>query len=237
VKVISRPIDTTKFIAGQIVFILFLICLFAVNSYAQTRKSEPCPTIQYVNPPYEVEAGKPVTLTVKVSGLAANVSVTYNWAISGGTIVSGQGTEKISIDTKDAEGSTITATVEVSGLSPTCNSISSHTLSVLEKKKPAMLKIYEGKYVSNAELEKQIDELVLARIVTEGKGYIIFYAGQKAVGGEVKRLTEVAKAQIKKNKVDATLFVIIEGGRRDATSFELWAAGIGADPPQPNPNK
>jgi hypothetical protein len=97
--------------------------------------------------------------------------------VSAGAIASGQGTEKIEIDTAETQGQTVTATVEIGGGPRECLMVNSHTVEVLSN--PAALKVYEGRYVSHAELEKQIDELILARIVTQGNGYLIFYPGRR----------------------------------------------------------
>jgi hypothetical protein len=233
VKVALRLFDKPQFVWRQMILTTLLIVFFNLSAVAQTQKPA-CPTLQFVVPVYEVKQGQPLKLAIKITGGDPNAGYTYNWAVSAGAIASGQGTEKIEIDTAEVEG-TITATVEIGGAPRECNVVQSHTADII--KKPAALKVYEGNYVSNADLQKQIDELILARIVSQGNGYIIFYAGRKAPAGEVKRLTDVAKAQIKKNKVDATLFIIIEGGTRDTTAFELWAAGVDADPPKPNPAK
>jgi hypothetical protein len=219
----------------QMILAALFIALFNLSVAAQKPKPKPCPTLQFEASVYEVKKGELLKLAIRVTGGDPDVTYTFNWMVSDGAIASGQGTERIEIETAEAQGANITATVEIGGAPRECSMVKSHTAEVLSK--PAALKVYEGNYLSKADLEKQIDELILARIVTEGTGYIILYAGRKAPAGEVRRLTAVVKAQIQKNKVDAALFVIIEGGLREATAFELWAAGVGADPPNPNPAK
>jgi hypothetical protein len=121
----------------KLVFIALMMGLFTICSVAQSPKPAACPTLAFVNPAYEVEAAKPVTLTVKVTGLSPNDSVTYNWTVSAGMISSGQGTDKIEIDTKEVEvNGTITATLEVGGIAPECDRVKSHTIEVIAKKKP-----------------------------------------------------------------------------------------------------
>src|SRR6185503_8202733 len=58
------------------------------------------------------------------------VSETYNWTVSAGQITSGQGTSSITVDTKGAGGNSITATVEVGGVDPSCNRTASCTVQV-----------------------------------------------------------------------------------------------------------
>jgi hypothetical protein len=116
------------------ILITVLSCLFTSNSYAQigsnNQKPTPCPTMQFVTPPYEVEAGKPVTLTIKVTGGDPNADYTYNWMVSDGAISSGQGTVKIEIDTAEAKGVKIMATVEVGSVAPECQMSRFHTIMI-----------------------------------------------------------------------------------------------------------
>ena len=81
----------------------------------------PCPTVS-VSCPDTGTVGQPVTFTANVSGGDANVTATYNWTVSAGTISSGQGTSSITVDTTGvAGGSTITATVDVGGYDRSCS--------------------------------------------------------------------------------------------------------------------
>lgn len=233
-KVALRLFDKPQSLWRQTILSALFIGLFNLSAIAQMQKPL-CPTLQFVAPVYEVKQGQSLTLTIKVTGGDPNVTPTYNWAISDGIISSGQGTSKIEIDTAEVQGATVTATVEIGGMDRVCSVVQSHTVAVI--KKPVAVKVYEGNFVNNADLEKQIDELVMARVMAQGKGYIIFYAGRKAPATEIKRLTDMVKARIKNDKEDAAQYIIIEGGARDATAFELWTAVPDADPPKPNPSK
>lgn len=85
----------------------------------------PCPRVN-VSCPGGVKRGQPLTFGSSVAQSSARTdeinsahaspqSATYNWSISDGEIISGQGTPSIRIDTsRVAAGTSITATVEVS---------------------------------------------------------------------------------------------------------------------------
>jgi hypothetical protein len=78
-----------------------------------------------------------MTFTANLSGGTQDQPVTYNWTVSAGMISSGQGTDKIEIDTKEVEvNGTITAPLEVGGIAPECDRVKSHTIEVIAKKKP-----------------------------------------------------------------------------------------------------
>lgn len=181
-KVGLRLFDRPPAVWRQMILAALFIALFNLSVAAQRPKPTSCPTLEFIPPTYEVKKGGLLKLAVNIKNGDPNTGYTYNWTVSDGAIASGQGTEKIEIDTAEAQGSMV----------------KSHSAEVLSK--PAALKVYEGNYLSKADFEKQIDELILARIAGDGKGYIIFYAGRKALPGEVKRLTGVALAQMKKEK-------------------------------------
>ena len=67
-------------------------------------------------PPDNTPAGTPVKFNANVGANTADVTATYNWSVSAGTISSGQGTPSITVDTEGLGGQSITATVKVGGL-------------------------------------------------------------------------------------------------------------------------
>src|SRR5690348_6286479 len=111
------------------------VLLLALPASAQEAALS-CPTVN-VSCPDSVEAGEELTFTAGVSDGDAHVDPTYNWTISAGTIRSGQGTSTIVVDTMDAGGMTITATVDVGGFDRACSTSQSCTTSVSEKGAPA----------------------------------------------------------------------------------------------------
>ncbi|MDT7542121.1 MAG: hypothetical protein QOE33_2025 [Acidobacteriota bacterium] len=78
-----------------------------------------CPAVKMTCPD-KVKDGEPITCTLDVKGGDENVSPTFNWDVSAGTISSGQGTSSITVDTGGAGGKTITATADVGGFDRHC---------------------------------------------------------------------------------------------------------------------
>jgi len=79
-----------------------------------------CPTVT-VNCPSQAPAGDPVTFTAVITGGDPNVTPTYNWSVTVGTITSGQGTKTITVATPAGLAGRMTAVVEVGGYPPECN--------------------------------------------------------------------------------------------------------------------
>lgn len=65
--------------------------------------------------PARVEAGGRATLTVSISGAPHTMEPTYDWRVSAGKIVSGQGTSAIVIEAPGAEAGAVQVAVEVGG--------------------------------------------------------------------------------------------------------------------------
>src|SRR5215207_8531592 len=129
----------------QMIVATLFIALLSLSVTAQKPKPKPCPTLQFEAPVYEVKKGELLKMAIRVTGGDPDVDYTYNWMVSDGAIASGQGTDRIDIDTAAAQGANITATVEIGGASPECSMAKSLTTAVLSN--PAALKVYEGAYL------------------------------------------------------------------------------------------
>lgn len=81
--------------------------------------------------PDTVQAGVPITFTVNVPGVAADVKLTRRWSLSTGEIKSGQGTSSIVVDSQDLGGQKVTATVVVDEIPPELISSASCSVEVV----------------------------------------------------------------------------------------------------------
>ena len=91
----------------------------------------PCPTI-WVSCPSGADSKLPLVFDATVSGGYTDMKPTYTWSVTAGKITSGQGTTKITVDTSNLGGQSITATVTVGGYDPRCiNTASCTVLDVL----------------------------------------------------------------------------------------------------------
>lgn len=103
----------------------------SLATIASAQSASPdCPTVS-VSCPDGVAVGAPITYTANVSGGDPNLSLTFNWSVSTGTIGSGQGTSSITLDSSGlADGTSITATVELGGAARKCPITASCTTAV-----------------------------------------------------------------------------------------------------------
>jgi len=115
--------------------ILSVAILTSISSIAQSNDSLKCPDLKIEGPFKEIIVdGKNANFTVGMQKLFESTDITYNWAVSNGTIIAGQGTKSITVDTKGLSGQLIITSVEVSGLNVTCDNVKSLTIKVIEKK-------------------------------------------------------------------------------------------------------
>lgn len=194
-----------------------------------------CPAVK-VSCPDSVQDGSDLRFTANVSGGPSDITPTFNWAVSAGSIKSGQGTSTIVVDTTGAGGQTITATVDVGGFARECSTSSSCTASVETKAAPA---VKFGEYVTrdlSANREK-LDEFVLAlQRDPEAQGYIIAYGGKTSRPEDAQKAADNATHYtMTTRKMDGARTLSGVGGYREEPAVELWIAPPGGAPPLATP--
>ena len=187
-----------------------------------------CPNIS-IYCPDTVTAGQPVTFTANVSGGTTNVTPTYRWTVSAGTITSGQDTTSITVDTTGLGGRPITARVEVVGYELECNA--SCTTQVPELPKP--LPFDEFGNIARDDEKARLDNFAI-RLQNEpnSRGYYIIYPGRRTRAGEAERRAEFARQYLVDTRgIESRRVVTLVGGQREALTIQLWIVPEGADPP------
>ena len=217
--------------------IAFTSTTVTVNTCPCVRPTPPpCPTVS-VSCPDTGTVGQPVTFTANVSGGDANVTATYNWTVSAGTISSGQGTSSITVDTTGvAGGSTITATVDVGGYDRSCSTSSSCTVNFPAN--PLARKIDEyGNIRFNDEKARLDNYAIELQNDPTATGQIICYGGRKGRTGEAQRRCDRAKDYLVNTRgISADRIQTVDGGYKEDLTVELWIVPSGATAPQASPS-
>ena len=99
--------------------------IFIVPPFALGQEADSCPTISVDGPSHVVKPGEIATYTVRVDKRGLNIAPVYKWSVSAGSIVSGQGTERIDVRSPSKWNTTVT--VEVEGVPVGCPNIDSWT--------------------------------------------------------------------------------------------------------------
>ncbi len=199
-----------------------------VTLAACTECVPPCPTVS-VSCPTTVPYGGPITFTAATNGDMGNASITYNWTVSAGTISSGQGTSSITVDTTGVGGGSVTATVELGGLDPSCSRTASCTASV-EVPPQACRKFDEYADLRFNDEKARLDNLAiqLQQDPTAQAYYVVF--GSCDTEGNA-RSTRAVDYLVNNRGIDRGRITVVDGGCRETLTVELWICPSGAGAP------
>jgi hypothetical protein len=189
----------------------------------------PCPQVA-VSCPNEVDAGQPITFTASVTGEGAP-SPTYNWSVSAGTISSGQGTSTITVDTNGVAQS-VTATVTIGGLDPSCNATNSCTTGVKPLPKPPLKFDEYGNIRFNDEKARLDNYAIQLQNDPTATAVIIVYGSCE---GEAQQRGDRAKDYLVNTRgIEAGRITVVDGGCRSDLLVQLWIVPQGATAPAPD---
>src|SRR5215813_14258675 len=190
-----------------------------------------CPNIEIVCPT-NIVPDQPLTFSSRVVGGISAGTPSFNWTISEGTIIEGQGTDTIKVETTGLAGQTIKASLSMGGYTPDCAASCAIAIPLPEVKKrkfdehPSIARNDEKARLDNFAVELQSDPTAT--------GYIIVYAGRSGKQGDVQRhMTRQVDYLVNSRGIDARRIVTLTGRTRDELMVELWLVPQGAKPPLP----
>ncbi len=189
-----------------------------------------CPEVKLSCPDHASEKA-PVTFTARISGGTPGVVGTYNWTVTTGQILSGQGTSSITVDTAGLAGQTIAATVDVGGYGIPCPASCSVSLPIEEISK----KFDEYYDIARNDEKARLDNYAIELQSEPGRqGYIIVYPARKAKSNQAQQRAErISDYLINSRGIDPSRFTVKVGAARDGWLTELWVVPQGAAPPVP----
>lgn len=102
----------------QILLLTILALAFCFQAFGQENE---CPMIKVIPPENLIQLGNQMNFSVSLIGDLKNSKPDYKWTVSNGEILDGQGTTAILVaTTKEMDGQTVIATVEIKGLPDGC---------------------------------------------------------------------------------------------------------------------
>jgi hypothetical protein len=213
----------------QIFFACFLALIFCLSTFGQAQ-SPAC--VKTAGTAGVVAAGTPMKFVATLSGKTDDLTLEYQWKVSAGTIISGQGTCSITVDTAGLpNGTNITAEVTVKGLPESCPNTASETGSVIASIIGEPLDNF-GK-LPDDEVKVRIDALFLSLgNAPDARGHIIIYGTAAEIAA---RERQIQKA-ISFRKYDAKRVTIVSGGANPSGAgvwTVLWIVPPGAELPKP----
>ena len=192
-----------------------------------------CPAIE-ISCPTEVASGQPLTFTSRYSGgVPANVTPVFNWTVSAGTIIAGQGTDTIKVDTNGLAGQTVRASLSMGGYSNL--ECSADCAVSIPLPKPVNRKFDEFPDISRNDEKARLDNFgIELQNDPTATAYVIVYPGRSSKRGEVQHHAgRIVDYLVNSRGLDRRRIVTLVGPARDELFVELWITPQGATPPNP----
>jgi len=201
-----------------------------VNPCAEVKPV--CPAIE-ISCPTTVAVDQPLTFTSRYSGgVPANVRPVYNWTVSAGTIIEGQGTDTIKVDTKGLAGQSVRASLSMGGYNLECAADCAVTIPL---PKPVGYKFDEFPDIARNDEKARLDNLAISlQQDPTATGYVIVFPGRTSKRAEVQdHFGRVVDYLVNSRGMDRSRIKTIEGPKKDRLSVQLWITPQGATPPNP----
>lgn len=197
-----------------------------------------CPPVRPVCPavaitcPSDVLPDQQLTFSSSFSGGSPSVNPIYNWTVSAGTIVEGQGTNTIKVDTKGLTGQTVRATLSMGGYTLDCSADCAVSIPL---PRPTSRKFDEFPDIARNDEKARLDNFAIElQNDPTSTGYVIVYTARNGKAGDGQKHTaRVVDYLVNSRGLDAHRIVTMMGGTRDELMVELWVTPQGAVPPRP----
>ena len=190
-----------------------------------------CPNVT-VSCPDAASENAPTTFTATISGGSPGITPTYNWTISTGRIISGQGTPSITVDTTGLAGQTIRANLDVGGYGMSCPAGCATSIPIVPKPQ----KFDEYYDIARNDEKARLDNYAIQLQSDPGsQAFVIVHPSRKASAAQAQaRAQRIKDYLVNSRGIDSQRVVLTNGETREDWLFELWVVPEGARPPIPN---
>jgi hypothetical protein len=191
-----------------------------------------CPTIEIVCPT-NVQLDQPLTFTSRATGGTPSIPHAYNWTVSAGRIIEGQGTNTIKVDTSGLAGETVRASLTMPGYG-TLACAADCGVSI------PLPRIVSRKFDEFPDIQRNDEKARLDNFVIElqndpsATAYVVIYPGSASKRGDVQHhASRIVDYMVNSRGIDQTRIVTLVGTARNELFVELWITPRGATPPNP----
>jgi hypothetical protein len=218
----------------SIALVAFVLLNF--SGTAAQSSSEKCPIIVVSCPSKSVWTGTPITFSARIDAANPTAKPEFKWTVSAGRITTGQATSTIVVNTDELFFVPVTATIEVFGVSTTCETRASCSTEVINCGFGMAGKFDEYGALSFEDEKTRLDNFAIQLQNTPGaQGYIFVYGSQQVDPNAVEsRLKRAKNYLIKKRGLHPGRIVTQNGGLRNELAVELFIVPVGATPPAPS---
>ena len=190
-----------------------------------------CPNVSVVCPT-QIAVDQPLTFSSNVEGGNDASALSYNWTVSAGTIIEGQGTPTIKVDTTGLAGQTIRATLSMGGLALECSDSCAVSIPLPP---PQCRKFDEFPDIARNDEKARLDNFAVElQNDPTSKAYVIVSSGRSAKAGEAqKRTARIVEYLVNSRGLDAKRIVTLSGPTKNELTVELFACPQGVIPNKP----
>lgn len=207
-------------------------CLAFSSAMVLVKCNPPtCPNIM-ISCPDKVEINQPMTFCANVVGGSADVKLVYNWSVSAGTIVKGEGTNCITVDTTGLAGQSVRATLDMPGYSGL--NCSASCLVQIPNELPKCRKFDEYTNIKRNDEKARLDNYgIELQNDPTSTAYIVVYPGRSGKGSDAQqRSNAIANYLVNSRAIDKQRIVFVVGATRNVWAVELWVCPQGAKLPK-----
>src|SRR5437588_7595487 len=173
------------------------------SSVAVLVKCSPivCPSI-IISCPDKASTKQPVTFSATVTGGSPSITPTYGWAVSGAKIISGEGTNTITVDTAGLAGQSIRATLTIPGYDAL--DCSASCVVQIPPEAPVCRPFDPFPNITRNDEKARLDNYAIQlQNDPTSTAYIIVYPGQKGRPGEVQQhITRIVDYLVNSRGID-----------------------------------
>jgi len=185
-----------------------------------------CPTVS-ISCPEKVLIDQPVTFSAVLSGPLGNITPVYNWTVSAGRIIEGQGTNIIKVDTTGLAGQALTATMSLGGYKVDCSA----TCTIHFPVPQTCRKFDEFPDIARDDEKARLDNFVIElQNDPSSSGYVYIYPGARGTTEAQARARRIADYLSTTRRLDARRVITRIGPSRPNLAVELWACPQGSTP-------
>lgn len=190
-----------------------------------------CPNVT-VSCPDAGSENAPTTFTASISGGSPGITPSYNWTVSAGKIISGQGTPSITVDTTGLAGQTVRTSLDVGGFGTPCPASCATSIPIMNKPR----KFDEYYDIARNDEKARLDNYAIQLQSEPGsQAYIIVYPSRRARPNDAQaRAQRISDYLVNSRGIDSHRVSITIGQPREDWLVQLWVVPEGAQPPSPN---
>ena len=190
-----------------------------------------CPQVR-ISCPSQIEPGQPIEFVSTVSGSIGPAPLVYNWTVSGGSIIEGQGTSSIKVSASGLEGQSITATASLAGYDAPSAGGCSASCAIQIPVAQSCQKFDEYPEISRNDEKARLDNLGVAlQNDPFATAYVIVHPGERGRQGDVaKRSHNVTDYLMNSRGLDGKRVVLQVGAIRPTAITQIWLCPRGTTP-------